>query len=415
MSRWMTLAAAAPLGLFTMTGATSPPGDSSGAPDGSGVAVDAGPIGEPSPLEVDGFLDSISSDGRWVAGTGDGRVPCIWDVESLTATCADEVVGLRGNPSRPSMVWSPDAQRVAFTPDVFTEARDGDIFVMDLEGTLANLTDDGYDGGLIGGDAPDDLAVDTLPTWSPDGDRIAFVREDATGAPASIMEIDSDGGDPVEIGRAPIASRFSVWPTMTWVADDSVLLTTNPADLDDPGHGIWNLDPETGESAEIVTEPGRVFELTSVSPDGTTARVADAAMLSNLAYVASDPAMTSVVTELDLVTGESTPVPWLDVEVGALVPPPVEVDEVLSTGLAVPGGTQAYSPDGTMWAGKYRQLDQAAEYLVVGDVGSGELVGALDLSSRELAGGISTVHWVDGGVFARSAAGTAVWVPISTD
>lgn len=415
MSRWMTLAAAAPFGLLTMTGATSPPSDSSTPPGGSEVAVDAGPIGDPSLLEVDGLLDSISPDGRWIAGSGEDGTPCIWAVETLTATCADEVVGLGGGSERAAMSWSPDSQRVAFTPDVFVHGRDGDIFVMDLDGTLANLTDDGYAGGLFGDEVPADLAIDTLPTWSPDGTQIAFVRDAAAGAPPSIMAVDPDGGEPAELAVSPVASRFSVWPTMTWVADESILLTTNPADRDDPGHGVWTLNPATGEVTEVVAGPDRTFELTSVSPDGTTALVADPALLGQSSYSLGAPALTAALTELDLATGESTPPPWFDVTIGELAPPPEDAEAAIGDGLAPAGGPQAYSPDGAMWAGRYHALRSGIEYLVVGDVASGDLVGAVDLTSADLAVGASAIQWVDGGVFVKSGAGTAVWVSISTD
>lgn len=406
----MTAVAAAPLVVVTMTATSpTPPAGSSSPPDASAEVLDAGPLGEPTLLEVDGHLDSVSPDGGWIAGTGTDGTPCIWDIESLEATCASDPVKAANDPSRSSMAWSPDSQRVAFTPDVFVRALDGDVFVMDLEGTLTNLTDDGYEGGFIGADAPADLAVDSLPTWSPDGSRIAFIRDAAGTEVSSIMTIDPAGGEPTEVGASPVASRFAVWPSIAWVADDSILFTTNPADPNDPGHGVWTLDPSTAVVTEIVSASRRTFELTDVAADGSTALVVDPVAIGQASYDPAADGASAVVAELDLATGELTGRPALDLATTTFGTTPDDAADLLE-GVTIPTGPQAYSPDGTMWTGTYWTPSQD-QYLVVGDVVSGEVVGVVNLTERDLAAGASAIQWVDGGIFAKSSAGRAVWIP----
>ncbi len=418
MSRWLSVAVVGPLVSLSLSvstfGASSPPNDGTAESMASETGLDAGPLGEPTAIAVDGLLDSVSPDGRHVAGIGPDRTPCIWEMGSLSATCAVQKIGTVSPPSRPAMVWSPNSQRVAFTPDVFVQLRDGDVLVMDLDGTLVNLTDDGYEGGLIGADAPEALAVDTLPTWSPDGTRLAFVRDDTSGVVPTVMVIDAAGGEPVALAASPVETRFAIWPSMNWAAEDTILFTTNPADRDDPGHGVWHLDPSTGEVTEVVAAPDVSFELTGVDPDGTTALVVDPLVLSQYDFAVGDPRSAAAVTTLDLVTGSSAAQPWFDPVSGALVPAPAPEDAgaAIADGLVPPTGPQAYSPDGSMWVGRHHSPQAGGQYLVVGDVATGEFVGAIDLSDVELVIGPSVPQWVDGGIFAKSGAGTAIWVPV---
>ena len=56
--------------------------------------------------------------------------------------------------------------------------RDSDLWVMDAQtGALTNLTDDGFDAGIL---LPKEvrirLFVDLAPAWTPDGQAITFSR-----------------------------------------------------------------------------------------------------------------------------------------------------------------------------------------------------------------------------------------------
>lgn len=59
------------------------------------------------------------------------------------------------------MAWSPDGSRVVFTSD--REDRENDVFMVDIEsGDVTQLTDEGYD---------------VQPVWSLDGEQILFISE----------------------------------------------------------------------------------------------------------------------------------------------------------------------------------------------------------------------------------------------
>ena len=81
--------------------------------------------------------------------------------------------------------WSPDGERLAFASD-----RDGDleIFVLHLEtGDLRQIThNEGFDGH---------------PSWSPDSRRIAFASDQA--GPRDIFVMNADGSAPVPLTNSP--------------------------------------------------------------------------------------------------------------------------------------------------------------------------------------------------------------------
>jgi len=93
--------------------------------------------------------------------------------------------------------WSPDGSQIAFThssdildtdiPDIFGEEADADVYKMDADGSgRARLT---YGKG-----------AEAQPTWSPDGKKVAFIREFYYSETAyrliGIFVMDSDGTDP---------------------------------------------------------------------------------------------------------------------------------------------------------------------------------------------------------------------------
>ncbi len=90
--------------------------------------------------------------------------------------------------------WSPDGQHIAFEGE---EDDNRDIFVMDADGdNRINLTSD--------------IAVDQLPTWSPDGAWIAYgsVVEDNY----EILVVRSNGsGEPRNLTNDPAQDTAPAW------------------------------------------------------------------------------------------------------------------------------------------------------------------------------------------------------------
>jgi tol-pal system beta propeller repeat protein TolB len=99
--------------------------------------------------------------------------------------------------------WSPDGRRIAFIS--YRDGK-GEIYVVDVdEGNLRNLTN--YPA-----------ANDIEPAWSPDGGKIAFVSDRANGV-ADIYVMDADGRNPRRLTKHPEVDRNPAWsPDGRWIA-----------------------------------------------------------------------------------------------------------------------------------------------------------------------------------------------------
>ena len=102
--------------------------------------------------------------------------------------------------------WSPDGQRIAFSADRKGDLQNFEIYVMDANGkNLQKLTEN--------------RVYDWSPSWSPDGERIAFMSE--RDGNAEIYVMDADGGNQqnltnnrhADFSPAWFNSPFSVSPT----------------------------------------------------------------------------------------------------------------------------------------------------------------------------------------------------------
>ncbi len=111
-----------------------------------------------------------------------------WDLFTVDAATAEvrQLTNTREFEQHPS--WSPDGQRIAFTMgDVMTNF---DVWVMNADGTgRTRLTEH--------------AERDVLPTWSPDGAQIAFVSQ--RDGDVSIWIMNTDGSDKHKLvqGREP--------------------------------------------------------------------------------------------------------------------------------------------------------------------------------------------------------------------
>ena len=112
------------------------------------------------------------------------------DVQSLSYIVTN-LTQSAGSDGSPS--WSPDGQRIAFRSD-----RDGndEIYVMDSDGTNPiNLTQStGFDG---------------FPSWSPDGQHIVF--ESSRDSDLDIYIMDSDGTNPTNLTQSTGLDWFPSW------------------------------------------------------------------------------------------------------------------------------------------------------------------------------------------------------------
>jgi len=107
---------------------------------------------------------------------------------------------------------SPDGTRIAYTR--FAVGQYGvpgavtDIAVYDLEtGMETVITHDG---------------VEVEPTWSPAGNRIAYLN---IGPPTSMWTIDPDGGNPAEVARSSGGVNDMQWGDIAWSSTDWILFS----------------------------------------------------------------------------------------------------------------------------------------------------------------------------------------------
>ena len=126
-----------------------------------------------------------------------------WEIYVMDADGGNQQ-NLSNNPSDdrdPS--WSPDGKRIVFFSNRDGHAIDGrltsEIYVMDSDGgNQQNLTNDPHD--------------DRYPSWSPDGERIAFVSDrDGPAQYFDIYVMDSDGGNLQRLTSDPNDDRHPSW------------------------------------------------------------------------------------------------------------------------------------------------------------------------------------------------------------
>ena len=95
-------------------------------------------------------------------------------------------------PSQPAL--SPDGSRVVYV--LRTLDREGDRNVDEL---WSVATDGGTPRRLTSGPA------DVAPAWSPDGSRLAFLRE------GQVHVLAADGGEPEKVTDLPLGAGAPVW------------------------------------------------------------------------------------------------------------------------------------------------------------------------------------------------------------
>lgn len=296
-------------------GTTSATADSDATPAATAVVTEGAlAIGDIRTVDTAGKPLAISPDGKWLAGPGPDDDFCIWDVANLEPACASD--RKRMAVQMETITWAPDSSAVAFSLDAARLLVDSDIYVMDIDGTLHDLTDDGEDDKItLQSDAPQ-VPVDMYPAWSPDSKHLIFARTSWSGytKATALVAIDRAGGEPQERFVVSGQEPFIIYSPMHWLEDGTVIFSVLHADPGDKQNGVWRLTASGGVERIVAGDETAEIPMpfvNDVSPDGTLATVFS---LSGASQFANDGVPVFFIVNLE--TGETHPVEAANPAVG---------------------------------------------------------------------------------------------------
>ncbi len=206
------------------------------------------------PVDVRGPV-RISPDGTRVLRLSSKL--CVTTLDGSDEKCASEDV----SPDTVRAQWSPDGTRVAFTDDFYVRLLEPDIWVFDVRtGETRNLTDDGVDKIALG-EADPDATIDTLPSWSPDGQFVRFARGAPDSDDAALMSIDVTAGELAAVREVHCA--ITELTALAWSAN-RVAWTCGIQDAEVHAGDVSRVRERT----VLPAAPGEDRMLLSFSPDG---------------------------------------------------------------------------------------------------------------------------------------------------
>jgi len=262
------------------------------AAGGTEVNLTDQPASDPSGWDAS---PSWSPDGSQIAfiSDRDGN-PDIWVMDADGGNRANLTASIE-HETDPE--WSPDGSRIAYSASLETKLPDGSfswspapsIFVINLA-TGATIRLSVPDPHLPSGNWAID-ADDTQPTWSPDGETIAFARHYRGGTPTAqttlVYTVGADGGEPATF----LAAGSWAIRGVDWSPDGASIVWSEVA----PHGGSARLvrwDVAGGTESEIVVPLGfSAYVQPAISTDGS--------QLAFLAYTLNQGPAALHVWQLD--------------------------------------------------------------------------------------------------------------------
>jgi Tol biopolymer transport system component len=141
--------------------------------------------------------------------------------------------------------WSPDGERIAF--EVVSDERS--LYAIDRDGS--NLTE-------LLGPAPHDSMGFFDPAWSPDGSRIAYIASTQAGSTQAgpwrlrVEVVDADGSNPTELVEAGTCYCLGFTPGLTW-SPDGARMALNTGSLEQQDYGLYVMNAD-GTGLRLVAK-----------------------------------------------------------------------------------------------------------------------------------------------------------------
>lgn len=184
--------------------------------------------------------------GKWGMGKGAIYVKA-FDLQSGQGGEVWRVTDDGGSEGWPT--WSPDGQRIAFQSD---RSGNWDIWISNVDGTgLAQLTRH--------------PAEDRFADWSPDGKKIAFTSKRSGNEEVWVVDVQAalEGGDDsgaINLTNCPAADRYPFW------SPNGKQLTFNTKR--DGNFEVYVMNADGSKPRNVSRSPGSTEGLADWSPDG---------------------------------------------------------------------------------------------------------------------------------------------------
>jgi len=198
-------------------------------------------------LDLQDFYPQSGSwrpDGRHIAFVGNPRRYTAFIADADGTNIRNLPVGVGGVKRGAGLEWSPDGKHLSF---LSSGADRGTVI------SIADIDEHGAMSDVRQLDPDPASALETDPTWSPDGSQLAFALWTSSALRAGIANADGSSfrlvGPEVSVHRAI---------DLTWAPDGrSLVIFEHQIDVPDvpvgPSANVWSVDVATGEQTEVKT------------------------------------------------------------------------------------------------------------------------------------------------------------------